>query len=170
MCVSCQVSSHGHESRIPVERIENIILPSCVAVHCAVGAAHGAMLRAPCWFMFGLETLLLRTALIAVHSSLFSSSDRKGAQRWQSRFKTIRAIRNTYKQLLLPTAVAVESTPSVLITQCSAPPPHHHHRHSLGNSWAEGRVTVCCSDQSGERSSHLTLILSERHYYGFLLK
>ena len=64
MCVSCQVSSHGHESRIPVERIENIILPSCVAVHCAVGAAHGAMLRAPCWFMFGLETLLLRTALI----------------------------------------------------------------------------------------------------------
>ena len=79
MCVSCQVSSHGHESRIPVERIENIILPSCVAVHCAVGAAHGAMLRAPCWFMFGLETLLLRTALIAVHSSLFSSSDRKGS-------------------------------------------------------------------------------------------
>ena len=71
MCVSCQVSSHGHESRIPVERIENIILPSCVAVHCAVGAAHGAMLRALCWFMFGLETLLLRTALIAVHSSLF---------------------------------------------------------------------------------------------------
>ena len=45
MCVSCQVSSHGHESRIPVERIENIILPSCVAVPCAVGAAHGAMLR-----------------------------------------------------------------------------------------------------------------------------
>ena len=85
MCVSCQVSSHGHESRIPVERIENIILPSCVAVHCAVGAAHGAMLRAPCWFMFGLETLLLRTALIAVHSTLggavqsFSSSDRKGS-------------------------------------------------------------------------------------------
>ena len=107
MCVSCQVSSHGHESRIPVERIENIILPSCVAVHCAVGAAHGAMLRAPCWFMFGLETLLLRTALIAVHSSLFSSSDRKGAQRRQSRFK----IRVSYiiriHNILLPTAVAV---------------------------------------------------------------
>ena len=26
MCVSCQVSSRGHESRIPVERIENIIV------------------------------------------------------------------------------------------------------------------------------------------------
>ena len=79
MCVSCQVSSHGHESRIPVERIENIILPSCVAVHCAVGAAHGAMLRAPCWFMFGLETLLLRTALIAVYSTL-GGADRKGSK------------------------------------------------------------------------------------------
>ena len=119
MCVSCQVSSHGHESRIPVERIENIILPSCVAVHCAVGAARGAMLRAPCWFMFGLETLLLRTALIAVHSSLFPHLTEREAQRWQSRFQIIRAIRNTYTQLLLPTAVAVavESTPSVLITQ-----------------------------------------------------
>ena len=107
--------------------------------HCAVGAQARPWCNAPCWFMFGLETLLLRTAHIAMHTTLggavesFSSSDRKGSKEMAIHVTNKRCHSNTYTQLLLPTAVAVVLKVPLLFGLRST-----LLRHSPGNSWADG--------------------------------